>query len=126
MPKLVIAWLINIAALALASALLGRHFELAADEPDTVQVIATFALVGLIFTVVNVYIGPVVKLLSLPFIILTLGLFLLIINALLLLFTAWLADVVGLSMSISGFWWAVLASLVISLTNAILTAVFRD
>lgn len=126
MPKFVIAWLCNIAALALTSALLGRHFELAANEPETLQVVVTFALVGLIFTIVNVYIGPVIKVLSLPFIILTLGLFLLIINALLLLFTAWLADLVGLSMTISGFWWAVLASLVISLTNAILNAVFRD
>lgn len=125
-PRFFISWLFNIAALALTSALLGRHFELAADEPETTVVVLTFAAVGLIFTLVNVYIAPVIKALSLPFILLTLGLFLLVINALLLMFTAWLAGLVGLSMEISGFWWAVLASVVISLTNSILTAAFGE
>lgn len=126
MPQFVIAWLFNIAALALASALLGEHFEISADSDDTLQLVIVFAAAGLIFTVINVYVAPAIKVLSLPFIIITFGLFLLVINALLLLLTAWITGLFGLTFEINGFWWAVLASLVISLTNAVLATVFRD
>ena len=49
-----------------------------------------------------------VKLLSLPFIVLTIGLFLLVINALMLMLTAWIADLVGIGFHVDGFWNALL------------------
>ena len=57
---------------------------------------------------VTSFVEPVVKLLSLPFIILTLGLFLFVINALMLMLTGWLADRLDLGFHVDGFWTAVL------------------
>lgn len=86
------------------------------------------ALLGVaaVFGVVNTLIAPIVKLLSLPFIVLSLGLFALVINALMLMFTSWLAIKLGLGFSVDGFVPAFLGSLVISLVSAMLTLVFRD
>lgn len=66
--------------------------------------------VAVIFAVVNTILGPIFRLISLPFIILTLGLFLLVVNA------ALLAIVAGLSshLDVDGFWSAVLGGLLIS------------
>src|SRR3954462_10845242 len=54
--------------------------------------VGTFLWIALIFAVVNAIIGPIVRLLSLPFVILTLGLFLLVVNAALLGITAAISD----------------------------------
>ena len=75
-----------------------------------------FLAVALVFGVVNTLIGPVVKLLSLPLIILTLGLFALVVNAGLLGITAALSD----RLTISGFWTAMFAALIIAIVSAIL------
>ena len=78
------------------------------------------ALVALVFTAINAFVAPVVKTLSLPFIIITLGFALLVINALLLLLTEWITDKFGVAFHVDGFWWAVLGSIVISIVNAVL------
>ena len=57
---------------------------------------------------------------------LTLGLFLLVINALLLLFTSWLAGVFGLGWHVDGFWTALWGSIVISIVSFILNAFLPD
>jgi putative membrane protein len=82
--------------------------------------------VGLIFGVVNAFIAPVIKLLSLPFIILTLGLLLLVINAFMLLLTAWLADVLDLGFEVDGFWTAVVGSIIITIVSWLVGAVLQD
>ena len=53
---------------------------------------------------VSVFVEPVVKLLSLPFIVLTIGLFLLVINALMLMLTAWIAGLLDIGFHVDGFW----------------------
>jgi putative membrane protein len=68
-------------------------------------VFGTFLWIALIFAVVNAIVGPILRLLSLPFVILTLGLFLLVINAALLGITAALTDrlqVAGLGAAVVG------------------------
>lgn len=72
--------------------------------------IATILWVALIFGLVNMFIKPVVKLLTLPLLLITLGLFAFVINAALLGLTAWLTD----GLTVDGFWSAILGSLVIS------------
>jgi putative membrane protein len=62
------------------------------DSHAPLGTVGTFLWVALIFAVVNAFIGPIVRLLSLPFVILTLGLFLLVVNAALLGLTALLTD----------------------------------
>jgi putative membrane protein len=74
-------------------------------------------LVSLILGVVSAFVKPIVTFFSIPFIILTLGLFLLVINALMLMFTAWIAGLVGIGFHVDGFWAAVLGSIVITLVN---------
>lgn len=75
----------------------------------------TIVLVAALFGVLNALVKPVLKLLSLPFIILTLGLFLLVVNAIMLWLTSWLAGVLGLEFTVENFWWdAVLGGLIIS------------
>src|SRR4051794_41880154 len=62
-------------------------------NPDApLGTVGTFLWIALIFAVVNAFIGPIVRLLSLPFVVLTLGLFLLVVNAALLGLTALLTD----------------------------------
>lgn len=89
---------------------------------------SAFALLGVaaLFGVVNTLIAPVVKFFSLPFIILSLGLFALVINAAMLLLTSWLAAKLDLGFSVSGFIPALLGSLVISFVSALLMVAFKD
>jgi putative membrane protein len=83
--------------------------------------------VALILGVVSMYVEPVVKFFSIPFIILTIGLFLLVINALMLMLTAWIAGQAGIGFHVEGFWTAVWGSLVITLVNAFIdVAVLED
>lgn len=63
--------------------------------------------IAAVFTVVNIFVKPLVKLLSLPLLILTLGLFTLVINALMLLLTAWLSSQTDYGLTVDGFWTAV-------------------
>lgn len=80
--------------------------------------------VGIILGIVSSLVKPVVKLLSLPFIILTLGLFLWVINALMLELTAWLAGRFDLGFHVGDFFWAaLLGALVISVVNWAVAAV---
>jgi putative membrane protein len=89
--------------------------------------IVPLLLVALILGLVSVFVEPVVKLLSLPFIILTIGLFLLVINALMLMLTAWIAGKVGIGFHVDGFWVAVGGSIVITLVNSFIDiAVLED
>jgi len=89
--------------------------------------VITLVLVALIFGVVNAVVEPVLKLLSLPFIILTLGLFLIVINALMLMLTSWIAGEVGLGgFVVDGFWTAVLGGIIITIATWVLEAVLPD
>jgi putative membrane protein len=73
----------------------------------------TYLWIGLLFGVVNAIVGPVLRLLSLPFVVLTLGLFLLIINAALLGLTAALSD----RLTIDGFGTAVIGGLILAVVG---------
>jgi putative membrane protein len=74
-------------------------------------------LVSLILGFVSSFVRPVVTFFSIPFIIFTLGLFLLVINALMLMLTAWIAGGVGIGFHVDGFWNALWGSIVITLVN---------
>ncbi|MEJ7628792.1 MAG: phage holin family protein [Nocardioidaceae bacterium] len=77
----------------------------------------TLLLVALIFGVVNVFVRPVVAMLSLPLYLLTLGLFFFVVNALMLWLTSGLADLVDLGFHVKGFWTAVFGAIVISVVG---------
>ena len=82
--------------------------------------------VAVIFGLVNAIVSPVVKLLSLPFIVLTLGLLLLGINALMLWLTSEIAQGLDLGFRVDGFWTAILGAIVISIVSAVLGGILDD
>jgi putative membrane protein len=71
---------------------------------------------GFVFTLVNFFLKPVLTVLSIPFIIVTLGIFYLLINVFMLYLTHWIVP----QFTIAGFWWAVLAAIIVSAVNGIL------
>jgi len=81
--------------------------------------------VALVFGVVNTIVKPLVTLLSLPAVLLTLGIFLLVINALMLWFTGWLSTSLGLGFQVDGFGAAFLGGIIVSLVAWALS-VFLD
>jgi putative membrane protein len=114
---------VNAVALAAAAWLFDGIEVGGADDGDRVL---TLLVVALIFGLVNAFIAPIVKLLSLPFIVLTLGLLLLVINALMLLLTSRLAEAFDVEFTVDGFWAALGGSIVISIVGALLGAVLDD
>lgn len=112
--KLLLTIIANGVALWVASALISG-IEFGGEGWSKVL---TIALVAAIFGVVNAVVRPLAQLLSLPLIIVTLGLFLVIVNALMLMLTAWLTGVLGLDFAVEDFWWdAVLGSIIISIVS---------
>lgn len=83
-------------------------------------------IVALIFAVVNTFLRPILRIVTLPITILTLGLFLLVINALLLLLTSLVAGELGLAFVVDGFLAALLGAIIISLVSLALTMVLRS
>lgn len=94
-------------------------------ENSTWGFIGTLLVVAFVFGLVNSIIGPFIRIVSIPLYVLTLGLFGLIINGLLLLLTAWLTQLFGFGLIVDGFWWGVLAALVLSFIAAVLSAILR-
>ncbi len=78
--------------------------------------------VAAIFGVVNAVVRPILTLLTCPFVLLTLGLFMLVINTLMFMLTARLTD----ALDVSSFWSALFASVIISIISAVLTMVIGD
>ena len=81
---------------------------------------------ALIFGLVNAFLRPVLQLLTCPLILLTLGLFTLVINMLMLKVTEWVGNAFGLGLTIAGWWPLFLGSLVISIVSIMLSLIFKD
>jgi putative membrane protein len=110
--RFVITWLCNVAALYVAALLL--------DGITYGDDWRTLVLAGAVFSLVNMLVKPFVTLLSLPLIILTLGIAFFFVNLLMLLLTAWIVR----DFDVDGFWTAVGGTLVIWAVNLILGAAF--
>jgi putative membrane protein len=82
--------------------------------------ITTYLLLGLIFGVVNALVKPIVSALSCPLVILTLGLFVLVINGAMLMLTSWVS---GNALQIDGWGTAILAGIVMGVINIVLEGV---
>jgi len=83
-------------------------------------------LVALIFGLLNALVRPVLKCLTCPLIVITLGLFIFVINAVVLLLTAWAAERFGIDFRIAGFWSAFWGAIVISVISAALNLWIRE
>jgi putative membrane protein len=80
--------------------------------------------IALVFGLVNVLIRPVMKLLTCPVILLTLGLFTLVVNALMLMLTAWIGRGFGIDFAVDGFVPAFLGALLIAVVSTVLDWIF--
>jgi putative membrane protein len=123
MKNFVVKTLANAVALGVAIWLVGK-ITLTGDS--TGHKALTLILVALIFGVVNWVVKPIVKLLSLPLFILTLGLFTLVVNALMLMLTSWLSGRLDLDFHVDGFWAALIGGLIISIVSWALHVVLPD
>jgi putative membrane protein len=87
-----------------------------------------YLVMALVFTLVNALLKPILKLLTCPLILLTLGLFSLIINTLLFWLTGTLGSLIGsgFGFQVDSFWAALLGALLVSIVNGALTMIFRE
>lgn len=83
--------------------------------------IVSLLIISLVFTAVNSLVRPIAKLLALPLYIVTLGLFFVVINGLMLMLTSWITQQLGYGLTVDGFGWAVLGGLVIGMIAALLS-----
>jgi putative membrane protein len=82
----------------------------------------TLFIAAAVFTLINAWVKPVLTILSIPFIVVTLGLFYFLINVLMLYITDWVVP----DFEIRTFWWAVLAAIIVSIVNGLLGLVLPD
>jgi putative membrane protein len=115
--------LANAAALAIATWILSG---ITLTAPTTARKVFVLLVVALIFGVLNAIIRPIFALFTAPLILLTLGLFLIVINACMLLLTSWLAGLFDLGWDVDGFWTAVLGAIIISIVSFILNVFLPD
>lgn len=111
-----VRWLLNSFGLWIAVRLLGTGYSDAQVDAN----IWAFLLAGLIFSVVNAILRPIVIILSLPAILLTLGLFIIVVNGVMVYISIQLAP--GIQMS---FWNSILTGIILSLINYIVSSVFE-
>lgn len=117
---------VNAVALWVAAWLIDG-ITLADDSTSTTATVITVGVVALIFGVLNAVIRPVLMILSVPLLVLTLGLFTFMVNAAMLSLTSWLSGLFGLDFHVAEFFWdAVLGALVVTVVSLVLEAVLPD
>lgn len=116
--RIALRWLINGLAIFVATQIVsGIHTE---------GGWAVIAIMAVILGLANALIAPVLKLLTCPLIILTLGLFTLVINAVVFWFSAWVGQRFGLGFYVDNFWAAFLGALVVSVVSMALSLVVGE
>jgi putative membrane protein len=103
----------------------GIHFV---GGDTTLQRVGVIFVVAVIFGVVNAFIKPIVQVLSIPLYLLTLGLFHVVINALMLWITSWISEnTTHWGLYIDDFWWtAIWAAIVLSIVSWLLSLLLPD
>lgn len=113
----VLRWFLNSVGLWIAVQLLqGLGAQQVSEET-----VVTFLLAGLVFSLVNALIRPVILILALPAILLSLGVFMLIVNGLMVYITAWIVPGIDIP-----FGAAIVASIIMSLINYVVTGLFDN
>lgn len=110
----------NMAALAVATWIFAG---ISLTGSDTTSKVLTLLVVALIFGILNAILKPIFQIVSIPLVLLTLGLFLIVINALMLLLTSWLAGLLSVGWQVDGFWTAVGGAIVVSIVSFIVNGI---
>jgi putative membrane protein len=118
--RLILRWLIIAAAVALAAWIVPGISV--TDQSGWVAVLLFAAVLGF----VNAIIRPILKLLSCGCIVLTLGLFIFVVNALAFMLAAWFANLLGIGFYVDGFWAALAGSIIVSIVSLIASRLLFD
>jgi putative membrane protein len=121
--KILVKVVITAIALWVAT-LLVSGLEVTADT--TAKRVGTLLAVAVIVGIINAFLKPIIKMLGCAFYVLTLGLFALVVNALLLLLAAWIAGRLDLPFDVSGFWAAFWGAIIIGVVSWLLDLVIPD
>ena len=121
--RFIVRVLAGAVALAVAAWLIGG---ISFGPGTTSEKALTLLAVAVIFGLVNAIVRPIARLLSIPLLILTLGLFTFVVNALMLLLTAWIASQFDLAFEVDGFWSALLGAVVISVVTFAINVLLPD
>jgi putative membrane protein len=124
--NLIIKIVVNAVAIWVATAVV-PGVDISEGDASLSRKIITLLVVGAIFGIVNALIKPVVALFSLPFYILTLGLFAFVVNALMLEIVSWVAGGLNISFHIQDFFWSAIgAAVVVTFVSMVLNLVLQD
>ncbi len=121
-----LTWLLTTAIALATAAWLIDGIRFTGPDSGTAEIqekLLPLILVSLLLGLVSSFVKPVLTILSIPFIIVTLGLFLLVINAAMLMLTGWLADQLDIGFDVTGFWPAVGGAIVITLVTWIVDGI---
>ncbi|MEV6137405.1 phage holin family protein [Nocardia sp. NPDC051990] len=124
--QLLIRLIINAVAIWLAAAWVDKIEILSPADKGNGGKVIVILVIAVVFTVVNAVIKPIVKLLSLPLVVVTLGLFLLVINALMLWLTAKITETTDYGLRVDGFWAAVWGGIIVAVVNWVLGILVPD
>lgn len=105
------------------TALILPGMHLGEDSATLLTQVLTIGAIALILALINTLVKPVLSFLAMPITCLTLGLFQLVINTLMLLLASWVSGLVGLTLEFDTFWWALLAGVIIGILSGIVEAV---
>ena len=94
------------------------EFKLTADN-EFINRSAVFIVIALIFALINAILKPIATIISLPLLLLTLGLFAFVINAGVILLIEWITESTDWGLEVNGFWWGLLAAILISIISSV-------
>lgn len=120
--KLIIHWLITVIALYVATLILPDNLM----AVQGVDAWLAFTVMAIVLGLVNIFIRPILKLLSCGCIVLTLGLFMLVINAFLLWFSSWICQLMGIGFFVQFPWGALLGSIIVSAVSFVFSLFIRE
>jgi putative membrane protein len=126
MKPFLVRVVINAVALWITTIVVSAGVTMTSYEPgDSFATVVTYLLVALIFGVVNATIGNVIRIVAFPLYILTLGLFALVVNSLLLLLVSWISSLIGFGLTVDDFGWGVVAAIVLGIVSWLLAILLR-
>ncbi|WP_193106535.1 phage holin family protein [Brachybacterium sp. FME24] len=105
------------------TALILPGMHLGDDSSALLTQVLTIAAIAVILALINTIVRPILSFLTFPITCVTLGLFQLVINTLMLLLTSWISGMLGLTLEFDTFWWALLAGVIIGILSAIVEAI---
>ena len=118
MTKFILRWMINVVAIYVAI--------LIVPGIDLQSGLVSVLWLALILGLINAFVRPLLKLLTCPLILLTLGLFTLLINTFLFWLTSQIGHAFGIDLVITGFWPAFLGGLVVTAVSVVMSLILRD